>query len=934
MALDVNHGAQGCAQGSSRSPQASTLPFRHPAHAVIAHNIASYQMSHYKATRQKGDLDQAIVGYTEALLRGTHHPLLNIKTFGRLTRALVTRFDDFETREDLDYIISYFRHLSSLPLEVAGIPRLNVLQYLANALGRRFEVGGRLEDIEDLISLFRHIITMVPPGTENNHLFASDLAKAWRTKYEQTGESEDLTEAISHYRALLTFCPLDHPSRFSNLNDLAEALMLRFKWSDDLNDVQDATTLFQESLDLLDKEHPSRTWVLMNLANVYYTRFRQWKDPEDLEKAITRYREAHLLCPLGHESKGILLENLALSIIGRFQTFGRMDCLEEAISLYRATLRLCPRGHPRRQSSLLGLATAMHSRCFRTHSIEDLEESIKLKREILTLTLPGHPARPQTLCSLSIGLQTQYTWTGDIGFIDEGIENLYEALELVKTRHPSRLIPFILQHLAMNLLSRFRHRGTDKDIADAIKHYRTSISLIPQGDPDVSFMLSNFAGDLHFIFYQTGDAEHFKESIALSRLAVEYPFSSARDRLKAALIWSIVARSVQDPSVLTAYRKALSLLQHLIDSVPTVQIRHEYISGRSIQPVLSLSMDAEPYTIEPLLSLSMDAASYTIECGAYEEAIEMLEQGRAILWFGMRSLRTPVDHLRGVDKSLADEFTKISRALEAIITTGVRDFVHTPAGMDDDGVKIGRRDTFARDLAEKRRLSGELEKVVLRIQAIPGFDHFWRPTLYRYLQTAAVGGPVIIINLSTYHSDILIVRSDHPVVHISTPIGFFDSVTKLAHQLSETRKTHRLESKKYDRVLRQTLKELSELVGQPIAEGLMELGIPEQSRIWLCPTSVLTSLPIHAAGPISSHANSKRYLCDIYVCSYTPSLSALIASRSRTLSGSASEQPSLLIVGQPDVSLPGVDSETHSIECLVGSGSVTRITGEAATPET
>ena len=186
---------------------------------------------------------------------------------------------------------------------------------------------------------------------------------------------------------------------------------------------------------------------------------------------------------------------------------------------------------------------------------------------------------------------------------------------------------------------------------------------------------------------------------------------------------------------------------------------------------------------------------------------------------------------------------------------------------------------------------------------------------------------------SEYRSDILIVLPNRPVVHIPTPTNFFDRVTKLAHQLSETRKTHRLESKIYADVLRHSLKELYELVGQPVANKLIELGIPEQSRIWLCPTSVLASLPIHAAGPISSRTNVKRYLCDIYVCSYIPSLSALTASRSRTLSRSATGRPSLLIVGQPDESLPGVDSETRSIEFLASSGYVTRIAGEAATPE-
>ncbi|KAI0252093.1 TPR-like protein [Lactifluus subvellereus] len=933
MAVKVDHGAQGSpksqasiqqadslndvnSQVNRLHAQASTLPFRHPDRAVVAYNIATNYMSSYKATRQKGDLDQAIVGFAETLLRGMNHPPMNILTFEHLTRALVTRFDDFGAREDLDHIISYFRHLSNLPLGVAGIKRLNVLSGLADALRSRFEVGGRLEDIEDSISLLRHVITIVPPATDDYHLIASNLARAWKRKYEQTDEPEDLTEAISHYRAILTSCPLDHSLRSSCLGSLADALTSRSERSGDLNDAEDAATLYQELLDLLGKEDSDRMWVLMNLASVYHIRFRQTNDPEDLEKAISRYREVLLLCPPNHESKDYLMNNLGFSLTSRFRHFGRTDCLEEAISLYRAALHICPRGHPRRQLSLRGLAHVMHARYLRTHRIEDLEESINLKREALALTPPEHPMRPQVLYNLSVSLRTQYNWTNDMGYVEEAIEHLYEASKLVKSGHPlSRLI---LHLLAGNLVYRFRHRGADEDIADAIKHYRTSISLIPEGHPQVSSMLSNFARDLRLIFSRTGDAKHLEESIALSRSAVEYPFSSVRDRLKAAKGLTVTARFTRHSSALTAYRKALSLLQHAIDLGPTVQTRHEYISGRDVNH---------------LRSLPMDAASYAIKSRAYEEAIEMLEQGRALLWSGMRSLRTPLDHLHEVDKSLADEFTEISQALETIITTThVRDFVHTPAGADDDSVAIGRKDTFARDLTEKRRLSEELDKVVLRIQALPGFENFRRPIPFRHLQTAAIGGPVVIINLSKYCSDILIVRSNHSVVHIPTPTNFFHRVTELAHQLSETRKSYRLESKKYDRVLRQTLEELSELVGQPVANRLMELGIPEQSRIWLCPTSVLASLPIHAAGPISSHINVKRYLCDIYVCSYTPSLSALIAPRSSNLSGSASGSPSLLIVGQPDETLPGVDSETRSIESLVGSGSVTRIAGEA-TPE-
>ena len=196
MAVNVNHGPQGSPKSqfsiqrvdSSNGvnsdinrwqTQASTLPFRHPDRALIAHNIATYHMSRYEATRQKGGLDQAVVGYAEALLRGMNHPLMNILTFEHLTHALVTRFNDFGARDDPDYIISYLRHLSSFSPDVSSIKRVHLLNVLASTLLSRFEVEWRPEDIEDSIALLQHAITIVPTDTDDYHLFTCNLANTW-----------------------------------------------------------------------------------------------------------------------------------------------------------------------------------------------------------------------------------------------------------------------------------------------------------------------------------------------------------------------------------------------------------------------------------------------------------------------------------------------------------------------------------------------------------------------------------------------------------------------------------------------------------------------------------------------------------------------------------------------------------------------------------
>jgi CHAT domain-containing protein len=84
-------------------------------------------------------------------------------------------------------------------------------------------------------------------------------------------------------------------------------------------------------------------------------------------------------------------------------------------------------------------------------------------------------------------------------------------------------------------------------------------------------------------------------------------------------------------------------------------------------------------------------------------------------------------------------------------------------------------------------------------------------------------------------------------------------------------------------------------------------------------------------GPIpSSEPGRPRYFSDLYIPSYTPSLSALIDSRRgspRTL-----EKPSLLLVAQPDHSLPGVKGEIKVIRKLEEQVSVMGLVSRDATP--
>jgi CHAT domain-containing protein len=84
-------------------------------------------------------------------------------------------------------------------------------------------------------------------------------------------------------------------------------------------------------------------------------------------------------------------------------------------------------------------------------------------------------------------------------------------------------------------------------------------------------------------------------------------------------------------------------------------------------------------------------------------------------------------------------------------------------------------------------------------------------------------------------------------------------------------------------------------------------------------------------GPIPSRNGRKRYFSDLYIPSYTPSLSALIESRQANVQ--MPKKPSLLLVAQPDDLLPGVNGEIKVIQrALHARLPVTGLVSGEATP--
>ena len=333
----------------------------------------------------------------------------------------------------------------------------------------------------------------------------------------------------------------------------------------------------------------------------------------------------------------------------------------------------------------------------------------------------------------------------------------------------------------------------------------------------------------------------------------------------------------------------MSLMQDTLLFAPTLQLLHATLS-----------------TTDGYHSMPLDYASYQVDRHQIEEAITTLEKGRALLWSEMHHLRVPTDQVLQADQQLGQRLAAVNRELDELTKSILPGFkLNTDDHVADD---LRAVDPFGRLLVKQRQLWKERGDLISQIQALPGFHNFLKSPSFDTLRSAASSGPVIIINHSKWRSDILILLHNTPPSLISTADDFFGRASALKDGLLDARNEHGPDSDQYNQTLAHVLTELYDLVGKAVIDRLHQLDVSEQSRVWWCPTSVFCSLPLHAMGPIPSDDGGERYFLDIYVSSYTPTLSALIppGSDRSELGSSTAELPSLLLVAHFDVPPPDV----------------------------
>jgi CHAT domain len=271
--------------------------------------------------------------------------------------------------------------------------------------------------------------------------------------------------------------------------------------------------------------------------------------------------------------------------------------------------------------------------------------------------------------------------------------------------------------------------------------------------------------------------------------------------------------------------------------------------------------------------------------------VELLEQGRSVLWTQALNVRSDLTRLAGKDPGLAERLSSIREVLDTPMPEAAP-LVSGPAGGTAPVVGRARPQQDAADL--RRRKAREWDDVLAQVRALEGFEHFLAAVPYAELAAVAVDGPVVIVNASRHGCHALIVdASSEQVRVVDLPRMSLDAAVDQANGMlgalegaAGPRRPFRDREKDRHAIL-DVLDWLWDVIAEPVLTARGHSSIPDTGgpwpRVWWCPTGPLTVLPIHAAGHHprlrTATAGSTDCVLDRVISSYTPILTALTRTR-------------------------------------------------------
>jgi tetratricopeptide (TPR) repeat protein len=596
-----------------------------------------------------------------------------------------------------------------------------------------------------------------------------------------------------------------------------------------------------------------RAAALANLGTALRLRYQRTGSLADLAEAVGALRTALVESAGVHVDRAGIESALGVVLRTRYERSGTLDDLQESVRLGRAAADATPPGDFNRGGRLHNLGIALRLRYECTQDQTDLDDAIRVSREAVSVTPLDHPGYAQFRTGLVNALMQRKENPSELVELDE------QALAV--TPPGDELRPGILVSLASALVE--RDSGGDRDRAVAL--LREARAAMPDGHAMMAIV--DYELGLALWHWGTGRPEDLTEAAASAEAAATRSAAPPRTRLLAAIVWGRSAMQAGDPGRATAgYRAAIGLLP-------------------AITAINLTRQDAED-ALTRFPGLAGDAAAAALASGDPEAAVTLLEQGRGVLLGQALQGRDELTELRERAPELAARLIELRAALGAD---------RSPAGY-----------ATAADIGHD--LATEWDQKLAEVRELPGLAGFLRPPPVARLVEQARPGPVVMVNVSRFRCDALVLTSDGPRV-VPLPGLTLETVVDRAVAFGLA-----LEGPD-ENVLSESLGWLWDVVAGPVLDAL-----GPASRVWWIPTGALAFLPLHAAG--HHRAGGGRTVLDRVTSSYAATVSALAHVRR---GGSRGTGP-FLVVAVPEAPgaspLPGAAVEATALAGMLPAARV------------
>ncbi|KAA1476449.1 hypothetical protein DENSPDRAFT_843415 [Dentipellis sp. KUC8613] len=922
-------------------------------------SIGECLLDRSRALHSPEDLDEAISMFQDSLtlLPNDHRSKPEVLEY--LARALDSRYDHNGDHHDLDDALNALR--SSMSLSLVQTDR-SALFHCIKSLAVRYDRFSDLKDLEEEISLCNQLTNALTEDDPDYPESLKLLGEALRIKYRNSEDPESrngLDKATDVLRSALAHLAADSDDQFEYLLILSTCVSDRFKEYGALSDMDEAVDLARRALQTLAPGHRERAGSLDHLAVALFSRFQHIGSREDLDEAIRLQEEALSLRLYGHHNRSNSLTTLGVFLNDRFRFYGNMSDLDEAVTMHREALSLRPKDSIQRPMSMHNLACSLIERGRHYRRLADINEAITLYRDCLDFLQGGweragsmtnladalmdrfevsrkkddlqeakvllrgagearsedDPDGMFTLSMLGHCLLACYEQLGLKGDLDEAVSVFARLVQERSSSHEG--YPRSLFDLYSALHMRGSDRNDDTDREAALKTLKRCVEMTPIGSRGRPKYLMSLAGHYH------ADSTTAKHALDLLAEALADSSCPPRERVDDAIVCFTRAESaelmhgselgspVRRGKLAADYREAVRLLPQIA--------------------ALDLSIQERLSSLRASGNLSTAGASHFLLLDRPEDALEILEEGRAVFWSQALRLRFEFDDLHAVNPDLAEDLTRISQELSA-----KDDYGRQKSDLFPTDVRVADEVVAERHLARRRQLGEEFENVLQSIRSSqPGFDRFLLGETFSSLSEVAENGPVVVLLANRLCCRAIVITAPKAALQVELSLISEGRVQRLGADLKEKIQLRAIRNRDAEETTRYSqavnfdhvdseayFEELWVKIVEPIMRALkFEKQNPEgrkRPRLWWCPTGSFTFLPLHAAGRYS-HGDLDA-CSDYVVSSYTPTLSALRDARRRARTVERDDQRLLITSGSSVtgwMSLPGVKREIEAIKNIV-----------------